>query len=219
MRKLMLSSLILAILAPAFAVAQDADRLREIAAQTKSSTNILLKEAAARHKVQVSGDSVFTTSDDSSAAIMPVAGTELLTRQDLQSWKTIGVITVAGPPDAASPSGSFSVRVQAAPGTTRGKYQIVDEAGLVVNEGEMTIEDAPSDAAATAAVEKDAKLISATGDLAYPQCYYPYGFRIFPYYYWGCNWWYYKWPWGYLRFHYCWWPYYGCCWWWRCCWW
>lgn len=217
MRKLLLSSLILAFLAPTLAVAQDADRLREIAVQTKESTNALLQEAAVRHKVEVIGDSVFATSDDSSAAIMPVAGTELLTRQDLATWKTIGVITVAGPPDADSPSGSFSVRVQANPGSTRGQFQIADEAGLVVEEGELTIEDAPSDAAATAAMEKNAKLISTTAEFHYPLCYYPYGFRIFPLYHWGCHWWYYKWHWGYLRFHYCWWPH-GCCWWWRCCW-
>lgn len=195
MRKFVLFSLFLALLVPAVAGAQEADKLREIAAGTTASANAVLKDAAAKQKVEVTGDAVFVTSDDSSAAIAPVKGIENLTRQDLATWKTIGVFTAAGPPDATSPSGSFSVRVQANPGSTRGQFQIVDEAGTVVQEGELTIEDAPT-------------------AVAVPACYYPYGFRIFPYYYWGCHWWWYRWPWGYLNFHYCWWPFYRCCWWW-----
>lgn len=227
MKRLVLCCLSLALLLPTLAAGQAAQSLRNIAAETRAQTTDLLTQEAGRLGVPVSGESTFLDAQESSAAIIPVAGIENLTRDSLANWTTIGVITVAGPPDAQSPSGSFTVRVQAAPGTTRGQFQIVDSLGNVVQEGEMSIEDAPADevppegAAATGAVAlKKGALESATDAYHYPGCFYPYApyFRIYPYYYYGCHWWWYKWHWGHLRFRYCWWPYYGCCWWWRCCW-
>lgn len=227
MKRLMLCCLSLALFLPVLAAGQEADRLREIAASTRAEATNLLKEEAGALKVPVSGEAVFLDAQESSAAILPVAGIESLTRESLADWTTIGVISVAGPADAESPSGSFSVRVKAAPGSTRGQFQIVDAAGNVVQEGELSIEDAPAEEAGAQAkafpmspvTGKKGVLDSTTSAFHFPACYYPYApyFRIYPYYYYGCHWWWYKWHWGHLRFRYCWWPYHGCCWWWRCC--
>ena len=196
-------------LVPSLASATDPGgaALREILQGTRAQTNDLMRTCAAEQGLATFGESIFLSSDDSVAAIIATEGADKLTRADLAVWRTIGIIDVAGPPDAQSPSGVFTVRVQADLGKTRGKFQIVDKDGMVVQEGEMTIEEAAEDPAPDGEWH------------AYP-CYYPYYpyFRIYPYYYYGCHWWYYHWYWGHIRFRYCWWPYYGCCWWYRCCW-
>jgi hypothetical protein len=228
MKRLVLCCLSLALFLPALAGGQETTQsLRDIAASTRSQTTALLNREAGTLGVPVSGQATFLDAQESIAAIIPVAGVENLTRDSLAVWTTIGVISVAGPPDAQSPSGSFSVRVKAAPGSTRGQFQIVDSAGNVVQEGELSIEDAPADEVSSAdgfeagaVTPKKGDLESSTSAFHSPGCFYPYApyFRIYPYYYYGCHWWWYKWHWGHLRFRYCWWPYYGCCWWWRCCW-
>ena len=196
-------------LVPSLAAASDPGgaALRGILQDTRLQTNDLMRSCAAEQGLATTGESIFLSSDDSVAAIMATQGADKLTRDDLAVWRTIGIIDVAGPPDAQAPSGVFTVRVQADPGKTRGKFQIVDKDGSIVQEGEMTIEEAGEEPAPAGEWH------------AYP-CYYPYYpyFRIYPYYYYGCHWWYYHWPWGHIRFRYCWWPYYGCCWWYRCCW-
>lgn len=216
--------------------AQDAKCAQDIhglLSETQAKSAEVLQKCAASQGVTTSGTPVLLATEGSSAAIVPVEGIADLKRDDLNDWKTLGVFSAQGPEGADAPSGTFTIRAQADPGSEKGKFQIVDANGKVVQEGEMDIEIAPEGSAAKGAGQLFApsavgmppgkpgagdKLVSGYPCAYYPFYYYP--FYIHPYYYYGCHYWVYSWPWGHLRLRYCWWPwyYYYPCWWYGYCW-
>lgn len=212
------------LLLPALARAQGTcstggSDIAQIANNARAQATSLLNTCAKNRGINVSGQAVLTTTEDTSAALIPLAGVENLTRDDLQTWQTIGLFTAAGPPGASAPSGTFTVRVQVPAGSSTGSFQIVDESGNVVQDGELTVSDATTSSESGAAA---GLFPSGEGTDLYAPCYYPYGpyFRIYPSYYFGCYRWAYGWHWGSIRFHYCWWPpFYPYCWWYYPCWW
>ncbi|MDY7092115.1 MAG: hypothetical protein SX243_04000 [Acidobacteriota bacterium] len=197
--------------------------LRALTNNYTAQVETQLSQCASDLGVPVAGNLSVVTGDNSTAAFMPVAGVEDLTRSDLATWTTVGIFTAAGPADAEAPSGTFTVQVQAALGSTNGEFRILDSVGAVVQSGEMTITE---DADATPPSQTpDQTLVGDIENLTdeyhygcpwYYPYYYPYYFRYYPYYWYGCYWWHYQWWWGKLQFRYCWWPNRYCH---RCCWW
>lgn len=220
---------------PSFAVDDGGAALRALADSARTQAADGLKACAAQQGLAASGEAVLLSTQDTASAIMPLAGVETLTRADLEQWTKIGIVTLSGPAGADAPSGTYTVQVRVDPGANTGEYQFVDDLGIVVQNGELSISDEPVESqqpAAPAAVTSNdptalplehpnAALQTVTGaNHLGPYCYYPlyYPFRIYPYYYHACYWWYYRWPWGFLRFRWCWWPtYYWCTRWFRCC--
>lgn len=223
---------------PALADDGSGEILRELAIDARAQAGDLLLSCAEQRGLQAQGEPVYLTTEDSAAVLMPLAGVESLTRADLANWTNIGIFTAAGPADAEAPSGTFVVRVRAEPGSTVGQFEIVDGAGVVVQSGELTINDDPDDPDSVPTASQPAsqpvgsleEILRGSGPTTsttdqlhgfWPYCYYPYywHWRIYPYYWHGCHWWWYRWPWGHLRFRYCWWPSYYHCTRWFCHWW
>jgi hypothetical protein len=223
------SVLALLILSPSLALAQGtcdgSDGIGNIAKAARDSATALLQGCANAKGLQTSGQAVVTIAAGTAAAILPLEGVESLTRDSLNTWRTVGIFTASPPAEAGAPGGTFFVRVQAPPGSSTGSFQIVSESGQIVQEGDLTIEmatAASTDASSANSPAMDPGSSSSLFYPVYPACYYPYGpyFGIYPNYYYGCYWWTYGWGWGFIRFHYCWWPpFYPYCWWYHGCWW
>ena len=192
--------------------------LAGIADDAQSKATELLRNCANEMGIETSGQAVFSVAEDTSAAIIPVAGADKLSRADLADWQAVGVVVSTAPSDTnVNAKFPLLIEVQAKIGTTQGCFRISDADGRVVQEGEMTIEEAPDD-------KSSAFQNGETVDKAL-YCYYPYWsyFRIYPRYWFGSWYWYYRYPWGYYRFYWNWYYYPGyCCgsywwwWWWRC---
>jgi hypothetical protein len=223
------SVLALLILLPSLAQAQDvcggssSDVMAEIAQSARDSATEVLASCAAAQGLKTSGQATLTIAAGTSAAIIPLAGVESLTREDLDSWQTIGLFAASPPDRAEAPGGTFIVRVKAPKGSSTGNFQIVDESGKVVQEGELTVamNTSVDSAGPASSLATNPGALGSPSNASYPYCYYPYGpyFGLYPYYYYGCYWWTYGWGWGYIRFHYCWWPFHPYCWWYYPCWW
>jgi hypothetical protein len=215
-RKIFAIAVLSTLFSAVFAGDSGVAELQSINKDSEARVNQALVQCAEQFGVSVSGPAMYVNLEDTSAAIMPATGVDQLTRADFADWQILGVAILVGPDDAENPSGTFLVQAQAKAGTTQGCYQFVDANGVVVQEGDLTLEEQPDDKGTSglkAALGGDAQ--TKAWYCGYP--YYPW-FRIYPRYWWGTWYWYYRWPWGYLRFRYYWWPY-NCCgswyWWWR----
>ncbi len=229
-KKIFCTALLLCLAALPLAADGSGEQLRALADDTRAQAGDLLSSCAADRGLATQGEPVFLATEDTASVLMPLAGVESLTRADLADWTDIGIFTASGPIDASAPSGTFTVRVQAKPGSTVGQFEIVDADGLVVQSGEISITDDPDAMMTEPDTTEPAVFEPGSGgsmlpkdDIHFgsPYCYYPYywHWRIYPYYYHGCYWWWYRWPWGHLNFRYCWWPSYYHCTRWFCHWW
>lgn len=173
-----------------------------------------LRQCASQQGLSTYSQSSIVTGEDSTAAFVPVAGVESLTREDFASWRTVGIFIANGPSDAEAPSGTFTVQIQAPLGSTNGEFQILSTDGTVVQSGDITITEDHDATPPTSALEQsfNDSLDSLSDKYHYGYCpwyypyYYPYWFHYYPYYYYGCYWWHYRWWWGKFAFRYCWWP-------------
>jgi hypothetical protein len=220
----------LALALPARAQESCSQNMGSVVNEAQAKAGEILTGCAQNQGVDVGGTPVVLAVDGSSAAIIPGAKVKDLTRDSFKDWQTLGVFTAQAPKGAEAPSGTFTLRAQAEPGKESGKFQVVDDKGKVVQEGEMKIQMAPEDSASSGkAGALPPGFLPPSGLKTpgganqklyygyYPPFYY-YPFYIHPYYYYGCYYWVYSWPWGHAVFHYCWWPWYPY-WWYNYCWW